>query len=272
MNQHIPLITLKQMHSTAASLLCFPGAGDSITSFLSLIDSLKMDFNIFGLQPRGLLVGQDPYDSISQTVDVYIESISKQHLQGKVYLLGHSFGGWIAVHMAQRLKKMNVDLAPLVLLDSSAPETPHEHLSRVDNLLELIETLEMACNSSFAVTAETLLALDDEGQLQLLHQKMVATSLLPRNSQVDSIRGMVRLFLANCHMEFGHEATYGDASVLINAADAKETEQERHENLVRWREYLPALKYKESNGNHITLLGSENAPLLANLLMDIWRP
>jgi thioesterase domain-containing protein len=272
MNEHNPLIAIKQGGtSSKGAIFCIPGAGNGITSFLAFAERIRTDLPVFGLQPRGLVSNQVPYHSIEEMADIYVNAIHSKFPNSRYYLVGHSFGGSVALEIAKRLVALNCLVAPLILLDAAAPEKPHPQKNRVESLLSLIETLELSSSEPLNLPFEVLAPMDDETQLQLLHSRMVATKMLPRQINVDAIRGMVRLFIANGQMGYWPEAQYYGEGLLVNALDSKETELERLEGFERWRQFIPQLGYRESPGNHMTLLESKNILSLVPKIEQMWR-
>ena len=271
MNDHTPLIELKHGSLTSqGAVFFFPGAGDGITSFISLVNEQSHGLPVYGLQPRGLDPQQDPYVSIDEMIDVYMRSICSKEQQGPYYFLGHSFGGFVALELARRLSAEGRIVKPIIMLDVSPPESPHIFLSRVECLVDLIETMELVSTKPFNLPAKVLEPLSDENQLLLLHERMVATGVLPNRSTVDSIRGMVRVFIANEHMEYWPKEKYQGEALLVNALDAKESKMERQKKYLRWKSHIPSLGYQESPGNHITLLDNPNIKVLAEIIEKCW--
>lgn len=271
MIEHNPLVGLKERSSKQqGTIFCFPGAGDNVTSFISLANEMNNGLPLFGLQPRGLIAEENPYDSIKEMVDVYVQAIMKTGLKGPYYLLGHSFGGTVALEIFNRLTLLKCQLKPLILLDATPPELLHTHKTRLENLLDLVETLELVSKKPFNLSLIDLEPLSDDDQLILIHKKMIAAGLLPKQSNVDSISGMVRVFIANSHMEYWPSNKCSGEAALVNAMDARENRAERHEVFEQWRELIPSIKYYESAGNHITLLSKENIAGLVGIVEDVW--
>lgn len=269
---HIPLISLKQGSKFSnGSIFCFPGAGDSVTSFISLANAMVFDLPVYGFQPRGLVAGQEFYTSIESMAEEYSKMIPSKPKSNHVFLVGHSFGGYVAMRVAQKLRERGFSIGTLILLDVTAPLGPHSDKSREQNLLGLIETIELGCEQKFNITLDSLSRLDSEAQLELIHLKMKEVGLISKLSNYKSIRRMVDLFLANCDMEFYPEMPYVGDSLLICATDSNESVPKRHQNFLTWRSFLPNLNYTETAGNHITLLNAKNVPVLVEILKLTWN-
>src|SRR5262249_9192661 len=103
-------------------LFCIPGAGNSVASFVDLTMCLGTRRPVYGLQPRGLDGTQIPYSLVSAAAETYVRTLEKICPKGRLHLLGHSFGGWVAFDMAQRLLLSGRQIASLILLDSKAPD------------------------------------------------------------------------------------------------------------------------------------------------------
>lgn len=95
-----PLLSINTGQSQRTPIFCIPGAGDSVTGFISLADSLGLDRSLHGLQPRGVEGEFVPYASVEIAATSYIQTIDAIQADGKVHLIGHSFGGWVAYELA----------------------------------------------------------------------------------------------------------------------------------------------------------------------------
>lgn len=271
MIKNTPLIELNRGDSSAkGAVFCFPGAGGGATTFVPLINILDNKLPVYGLQPRGLDPSEAPYSSIDEMIDIYFQVIQSKEWKGVYYFLGHSFGGYIALEVARKLNSHGYDVGPLVMLDTTAPQKPHIYPSRVDSFLSLIEVMEMACGKSFGLLRETLASTSDDDQLVALHKRMVAAGILPTGSRPDIIRGMVNVFIANDHMAYWPKEQYFGNTLLINAMNTKENHAQKLKNHHEWQQHLPNLVYKESPGNHVTLLDSPYVESLVEMVEQYW--
>jgi acetoacetyl-CoA synthetase len=82
---------------------------------------------IYGIQARGIDGQEEPLDRVEDMARLYIDSLCKHQPRGPYILIGYSFGGLVALEMAQLLLAQKKTVGLLVLLDTY----PHpRYLSR----------------------------------------------------------------------------------------------------------------------------------------------
>lgn len=95
-----------------------------------LAQAIQTSHPIFGIQAKGVDGTEEPFDRIEDMAGCYLEALRELHPKGPYILIGYSFGGLVALEMAQRLLKTG-DIAMLVLLDAY----PHpRYLTRVQRV------------------------------------------------------------------------------------------------------------------------------------------
>src|SRR5579863_7556630 len=73
---------------------------------------------IYGIQGKGVDGIEKPVERVEEMADYYLESLQALYPQGPYILVGYSFGGLVALEMAQRLWGTPNEVALLVLLDA----------------------------------------------------------------------------------------------------------------------------------------------------------
>src|SRR5262252_3500628 len=112
---------------------------------MGLIDQLKMDGHICGLQPRGIDGALIPHSNVTAAAESYLRAIQAMYPHGRIHLLGHSFGGWVVFKIAQLLFELGRPVASLTLIDSEAPdglEASFSEYNHTEVLLRWIEVFE----------------------------------------------------------------------------------------------------------------------------------
>ena len=122
--RELPFITLHPGRGqTGEGLFCVPGAGATVISLFELAASLSTPWPIFGLQTRGVDGLAIPHTTVSAASQFYMRIMDEVFPKGRIHLLGHSFGGWVALDMAQRLLDAGREVASLSILDSESPDS-----------------------------------------------------------------------------------------------------------------------------------------------------
>ncbi len=104
-----------------APFFCIHGITGDILWFRELAQCLAPDYPFYGLQARGLDGVQDPIARIDQMASLYINEIRRLQPTGPYYLGGASFGGTVALEVAQQLFRQGDRVALLAIFDHSPP-------------------------------------------------------------------------------------------------------------------------------------------------------
>ncbi|HEK1766336.1 TPA: amino acid adenylation domain-containing protein [Pseudomonas putida] len=265
-----PLVAIQSGQGCHAPLFCVPGAGDSVTSFIGLAEALGADWPVYGLQARGLDGTATPHSSIDAAAACHVQAIEALYPQGPLNLVGHSFGGWVAHAMAVRLQAQGREVRSLTLIDSESPGgnsvcgRPYTAGAALDRL---IESLQLASGRSLEIDRQAFAALDDEQQLERLHQAMVRGGLMPARSSVRALHGIARTFSSALRTPYPAQVGYsGPASLVLVAdatLDAAGNQREQAAMLAGWQRLLPQLVVWHGPGNHFSILKAPDVFSLA---------
>jgi amino acid adenylation domain-containing protein len=103
---------------------CVHGLTGDVLWFRDLAQCLAPDYPFYGLQSRGLDGVQKPLEQIDEMAAHYINEIRALQPRGPYYLGGASFGGTVALEMAQQLMAQGEKVALLVIFDDSPLKVP----------------------------------------------------------------------------------------------------------------------------------------------------
>jgi acetoacetyl-CoA synthetase len=112
------LVTMKPGRSGPA-LFVIPGFGGSLGRLLDLATNLDTPLPVIGLQGRGSDGTSQADNDVGSMADEYLALILAAQPSGPYLLLGHSFGGLVAIEIALRLLRTGRSIACLILLDSN---------------------------------------------------------------------------------------------------------------------------------------------------------
>ncbi|HEX2093470.1 MAG TPA: alpha/beta fold hydrolase, partial [Longimicrobiaceae bacterium] len=267
-----PLVTLQRGKPGAASLFCVPGAGASVASFAALAGHLDPTWPVYGLQPRGLdeLV---PHSGVPAAAESYLRAVQEVFPDGPIHLLGHSFGGWVVFEMALRLRRAGRSLGSLTILDTETPDEDGVRIREFDSgeaFLEFVEVLELAAEGAFGIASAEVDALDEDGRLKLLHQRMVRHHLISARSDHRVLQGPFRTFATCVRTTYTPTGVYPDRLRLILVNDTRKDERTNREHFAEtvrgWRRWAPDLVFSPGPGNHVTTLTSPHVAGLAAYL------
>src|SRR6185312_11392948 len=184
-----------QKAQTGHPFFCVHPVGGDVLCYLDLARALGSDQPFYALQAIGLYGEHDPYQSIEEMADHYIQALRMQQPEGPYYLGGWSMGGVIAFEMARKLQAQGQDITLLVLLDSYAPshfanddavpqEDATQFIEDIANLLGIEETM-------------SLEHLSPDEQLEQLLEKARQLRLMPEETNLNSLRHRLHVFQAN---------------------------------------------------------------------------
>jgi len=224
------LVMMNGNESDKLSLYCVPGVGGLANTFSAISKtSLSSIFNIAAFHHRGILDELAPYSSIADNAKQFVFDIYQQQAVGPFYIMGHSYGGAIALEMVKQLK-----------LDGH-----QAHLVFLDTIFDLKTYIKPTRNN----------ILRDEIKLN----KAVDKAFIGRIENVYDIQS--KLF-------FSYEVTpLQDIAPLMILA--KETDVDQSLYLTALNDSLQhALSYKVVAGDHFTMLTQQGAEQISDAIIS----
>ncbi|NVZ71929.1 non-ribosomal peptide synthetase [Pseudomonas costantinii] len=259
---HQPLLRIQSGRAGYAPVFCVPGAGDSVTGFVGLSEALGRDWPLFGLQPRGLDGEAVPHSQVEAAAQCYLAALEHECPVGPVHLVGHSFGGWVALEMAVRLQAMGREVASLTVIDSESPGVVGRPYTTTAALLRLIEAMQLSAGKSLGIDRGEFAGWDEVTQRQALRAGMVGVGLLPGRASVDAMEGPARTYAAALRTVYRPVRRYSGVVRLVlaedPALDAAGNQREQGLMVEGWRGQGSGLEVWYGSGNHFTLLKAPN--------------
>src|SRR5580765_4940092 len=74
-----------------------------MVQFSELAKHIRTRHPIYGIQARGVDGVEEPLKSVDEMADYYLQELHLIQPRGRYLLIGYSFGGLVALEMAQRL-------------------------------------------------------------------------------------------------------------------------------------------------------------------------
>lgn len=104
-------------------LFCMPGIGGHAFQYRSLVQHLRTNRPVLGMQLYDLEVAPTTFESIEATAAAVVTEVKKERPRGPYSLMGYSFGGLLALEIARQLVANGDAVSFVGLFDAYAPGT-----------------------------------------------------------------------------------------------------------------------------------------------------
>ncbi len=272
-----PLVAI-QPQGEQPPFFCMPGAGGNVIHFHPLAHHLGNDRPFYALQPPSLDGVTEPFTGVEDIASYYLQAIQTVQPFGPYFLGGHSFGALVAFEMAQQLQQQGETVALLALLDLPArlPESPSKQLDWDDSrwLTNIAYILETLSGEKLNISYEILKPLSAEAQLKYLKQQMETVNLLPPDSAIERVRGIVQTLKADelAFLNYLPQGGYQGRITLFRTSEVYEEALEMLGEITSdqtwgWNQLSsqPVEVYMVP-GSHITMLREPHVMVLAEKL------
>jgi len=152
------LVALKP-EGSREPLFIVHGVGGNVISFYGLARRIGVDRPVYGIQAQALLPGKPALLRMQDLASFYIGEMRALQPKGPYHLLGYSFGGTLALEMAQQLRSAGQEVALLGMLDARTRRFDEEQRSgfstqekahqRIGRLRGNTETLSVEARKSY---------------------------------------------------------------------------------------------------------------------------
>ncbi|AOX02914.1 hypothetical protein BJP34_28840 [Moorena producens PAL-8-15-08-1] len=216
--------------------------------------------------------------SVEEVAAYYLQAIQTLQPSGPYFLGGHSFGVLVAFEMAQQLLQLGETVALLALFDLPArlPGSTPKQLDWDDTrwLTNIAYILEMLSGKNLDISYETLKPLTPEAQLNYLKQQMEIVNLLPPNSGIERVRGIVQTIKADelAFMSYLPQGGYQGQITLFRTREVYQDELGMLGEIPTdptwgWNQFSSqTVEVNVVPGNHTTMLGEPHVQVLVEKL------
>ncbi|NEP33690.1 amino acid adenylation domain-containing protein [Moorena sp. SIO3B2] len=261
-----------------------PGGGGNVVYYSYLARYLSSDQPFYGLQAIGLDGESEPFTRIEDMAAHNIQEIQSIQPQGPYLLGGHSFGGAVALEMAQQLQKQGQKVALLAILDTTPPEPENKVLSLGWNdatwMTYIGKFLGHLFGKELNVSYETLERLTPDDQFNYLYEQLQQINFFPPGAGINQLSGFVRVFKANSMCSYFPQEIYPTPITLFRCIEHYPEEvmdKELFESLSVQNMSLPdfgwspfssrPLEIYDVPGDHISMVAEPHVQVLAQKLM-----
>ena len=265
-----PLVPLHESRGNQSPVVCIPGAGASVTSFLPFVTVLSGGWSVYGLQPRGLDLADPPFERVEAEAECNLGAMEELVSDAPVHLVGHSHGGRVAFEMALKLQQRRISVASLTLIDSEPPddfaELRHETSSE-EVLQEFVKALEGTFETRLSIDPQIVPNENIQESCRALHSTLIRKKCLPKQSTPDVLWGSLEVFKAVKSMKYRPSARYASrlGLVLVPEPDVspRDDDKRREDYAAKWLQHAEQLESWCGPGRHHSILRSPQVEALA---------
>jgi amino acid adenylation domain-containing protein len=245
-------VTIRSGSAQARKVFCLPGAGANATSFLEFASRSHGDASFIGLEAPALLGRDGEPPTLQAAAGRYVAAIRSLQPEGPYHLIGHSFGGWVALEAARQLIAAGAAVAPVVLVDTEAPRA-EGHGDRGYALREYLALIALQSEQDPGLDASALAALQPAEQARPIFEAMRRSRLLPANARLEDFVPVLEMFCRQCAIGYRPEGAFGGLALLLRAVTDERTDEPI--DLDAWRLHEPQLRSFDLPGSdHLSIL------------------
>ncbi|WP_363797076.1 amino acid adenylation domain-containing protein [Lysobacter firmicutimachus] len=260
-------VVIRQGRAGGRQVFCLPGAGANATSFLDFAAAVPGDISFIGLEAPALIGRDGAPPTLAEAARRYAQAIRGLQPEGPYHLIGHSFGGWVALEVARQLLDAGAEVAPVVMIDSEAPRADG-HGGREYALGEYLALIGLQGVRGHGLSAQSLVALTREQQAASVFEAMRLGGLLPATARLDDFAPALEMFCRQCAIGYRHERPFGGLAVLVRAMGGAEADAV---DLDDWRRFEPELRGFDLHGSdHLSVLKPPHVERLVEIVGRHW--
>jgi amino acid adenylation domain-containing protein len=252
-----------QPRGDRAPLYCLPGAGGGVLYLYQFAQALGDQQPVYALESLGLDGKTPPFTTVEAAAAYQVQQLQGHQPQGPYHLAGHSYGGFVVYAMAQQLHKAGAAIGALCILDTGAPTGKAQPMDEVGIIL-LYERLFLEEYGLAPTLSETqLLPLTSEERLLAFKAALEAAKILPANSDLDQVRGIVNVVAADLQAAAYLPSDFVRLPIHLFVATDDERSAEATQALIDgWRHYGEVTVH-ETPGTHTTMMYPPHVQVLA---------
>ncbi|WP_092794332.1 non-ribosomal peptide synthetase [Rheinheimera pacifica] len=260
-----PLTALNNVADSEHHLYVVPGVGGISVTMLPLAIEFKESVQLTLLDNRGLNHELKPYESLQQQVDEFVHAVESNQPQGKVILVGHSFGGTVIFEMGLSLERRGREVQ-LILLDSVLSPVARTLIdSREKKLIQLSNLWNLSFADNFPADEES------DTVYELVRQKLVKLQLVDEENSDALLQRYLYVFGKQSQWlhQYQPETRLKGKVSLIHCADGPYTGFDRESLLARIQSSVEnKVSVTEVSGDHHSMLRKPHSKELAAAIFE----
>jgi amino acid adenylation domain-containing protein len=256
-------------------LYCVHSADRGVVGYVNLVRHLGADQPVMGIQD----LGEDLGRPVATIAAEHIRALRQEQPHGPYYLLGWSFGGFVAFEMAVQLEAAGEQVAFLGLMDSMSPYFADHwpFTGDLDLILGIIADAAAHLDRQVEIDRGALEGLDPDEQIRRAVQALHVQGAAPANYDAEAVRAEWRVLADRIDSirgfapgSFGGTITHfraGGQSAHFDAFLARFTDEEKR--TLGWNRYSPRpVQVHVVPGIHATIGSEPHVRVLARALRE----
>jgi arthrofactin-type cyclic lipopeptide synthetase C len=272
-DQSSPLVPLYAPHSIESPVFCIPGAGASVTSFVEFVSALGEKWPIYGLQPRGIDIAEQPHESVEDAALYNLHALARFNLTRPIHLVGHSHGGLVAFEMALRMYEQGQSVASLTLIDTEPPDSIGEaprQPSTAEIFREFTEAFEDTFDKSLDIDQSVIASGHAQFFVHELNAALIRARVLPLRNNAGMLHGSLATFTAALNCRYIPGRCYANTLhlVLVGPRSNRRVSMDEVRKswgiyAAKWRRHAAAVDIWYGPGHHFSILQAPQVHSLA---------
>ncbi|NBT97535.1 MAG: hypothetical protein EBT43_06950, partial [Methylocystaceae bacterium] len=251
---YTPILTLRSS-GNKAPLFCIHPAGGAATVFGGLSRELRPGHPVIGIQARGLEGAEQPFKTLSEMVDAYVEAISDINPEAPLNIIGYSAGCSIAHEIACMFEDQGQKVGFVGLIDGlpfmggdNGPAKPKEEMLR-----EMAKEYDPEIDDSVSITDLYNLAL----------KISIEQHIVPQGTPVEWIDRMLNEMILSSRRLATHTPRKGNFNAVYFSAEVGDITPEIIEGRLAWQNYCRSVTYIPIQTTHMRMLDPEPSKVIA---------
>ncbi|NRB37084.1 MAG: amino acid adenylation domain-containing protein [Pseudomonadales bacterium] len=262
-----PIVPI-QPQGNKTPLFAVHALGAMVLSYEPLARTLGKDQPFYGIQAYGFEDEQTPFTDMDEMVTFYVDAIKQTQAQGPYQIIGHSFGGLIALEIAKQLINRGDKVQYLGLIDTYKP------VKYVNMPLDDAFILKTFAEHNFGVVDIPLNAL------RVMKPELMITKVADKFNGIvseDFIRAAINVIRGFQRMTMNYKAKPVDLPIhLYRPQDSLDNLKGKIKKLVLrgnadnlgWHKVTENLTVSKVEGDHHSLLNVDNVASIAKQLQQ----
>lgn len=222
---------------------------------------LLEDRPVHGFEAPGFDNDAPPLTTIADLAARYLADLRAAQPSGPYLLGGWSFGGFVAVEMAIRLREAGSQVDAVVLFDSNPPG-PYEPPSEVEIAEAWVRDLAGLAGAAAVEAWPSLAGLTGDALVDRLVELVLSAGYLPAEMSADLLRRRFRVFQADVLAMYAYQPHGYDGRMTIVGAQGSGGLAEG------WGAYAAEHEFVEVPGDHYSMWTPANLPAVAAAVED----